>query len=136
MLESFTDAAREIVVQAQVLAHERGDHPATAAHLLMALAGRPGPTSDALSAQGVTIDSIGSRVPRAHGAPPDPARVLGEDLQWCLTRARVEATVARHHEITDCHLGMATLDEPGVRELMQQAGSNVDPIRDNLRQRA
>ena len=60
----------------------------------------------------------------------------GEDLQWCLTRARVEATVARHHEITDCHLGMATLDEPGVRELMQQAGSNVDPIRDNLRQRA
>lgn len=134
MLESFTDAARDAVVQAQVLAHEQGDHPANAAHLLVALATRPGPTSDALAAQGVTMHTIESRATPAHGGPPpDPGRVLGDDLLWCLTRARVEATVARHHEITDRHLGLAALDEPGVRELMQQVGSNADPIRDSLR---
>jgi ATP-dependent Clp protease ATP-binding subunit ClpA len=135
LLESFTDAAREIIVQAQVIAHEQGDHPANAAHLLVALATRPGPTSDALAAQGVTMHTIESRATPPHGGPPDPARVLGHDLLWCLTRARVEATVARDHEITDRHLGLAALDEPGVRELMQQVGSNADPIRDDLRQR-
>lgn len=132
MLESFTDAARQAVVQAQVIAGEHGDHPATAAHLLLALAGQPGRTAQILDYHGVSAETVASRVPRPYGDPGDPALVLGDDLQWCLTRARVEATIARDHEITDRHLVLAAINEPGIRESMQQVGFDLNAIRGAL----
>lgn len=107
MFERFTKDARMIVVDAQVVARDRGDGFIGSEHLLLALAGAPGPTATALGSHGLDVSylrSLLARSGRGEYLDADALHTVGIDLDE--VRQRVEDS-----------FGPRALDEdPGPRK--------------------
>jgi len=84
MFERFALAARQAVVDARQEAGWAGQDQIRSEHILVGLLRQPGPAADALSAAGLDLDSLRTRLPRATGRPDDldgdALATLGIDL--------------------------------------------------------
>jgi ATP-dependent Clp protease ATP-binding subunit ClpA len=107
MFERFEPAARQAFVDARQEAGEAGQDQIRSEHVLLGLLREPGPAADALTAAGVSVESLRARVPRGgHDAPAgldgDALAMLGIDLD-AVRRA------------TDAAFGPGALDGAAVR---------------------
>jgi ATP-dependent Clp protease ATP-binding subunit ClpA len=84
MFERFAGAARQAVVDARQEAGRAGQDQIRSEHILVGLLRHPGPAADALTAAGLDIDSLRTRLPRPTGGADDLASealaTLGIDL--------------------------------------------------------
>jgi ATP-dependent Clp protease ATP-binding subunit ClpA len=84
MFERFALAARQAVIDARQEAGWTGQDQIRSEHILVGLLRQPGPAADALTAAGLDIDSLRTRLPRAAGGPDDldgdALATLGIDL--------------------------------------------------------
>jgi ATP-dependent Clp protease ATP-binding subunit ClpA len=71
MFERFDGAARQAVVDARQEAGWAGQDQIGSEHILVGLLSQPGPAADALSAAGLDVDSLRTRLPRGTGGAPD-----------------------------------------------------------------
>jgi len=70
MFERFATAARQAVVDARQEADWAGQDQIRSEHIMVGLLRQPGPASDALTAAGLDLDSLRTRLPRGtDGAP-------------------------------------------------------------------
>ncbi|MGY1660970.1 Clp protease N-terminal domain-containing protein [Geodermatophilus sp. SYSU D00705] len=94
MFERFTSTAREVVVRAQSEARELGHGTIDTEHLLLALVARPGtPTAQVLARHGITHATVAGAVTALVGGDDLDAEALtalGIDLD--AVRSKVEAT--------------------------------------------
>jgi ATP-dependent Clp protease ATP-binding subunit ClpA len=112
VLERFTSAARQAVVDARHEAGRAGQDKIRSEHLLLGLLAEPGGAADAMLAAGLGLEDLRARVPRGkHREPPgldaDALAALGIDLD-AVRRA------------TDATFGSGALDNvlvPGRKRL-------------------
>jgi ATP-dependent Clp protease ATP-binding subunit ClpA len=107
VFERFEPAARQAFVDARQEAGQAGDDQIRSEHVLLGLLREPGPAADALTAAGMSVESLRARVPRgSHDAPAsldaDALATVGVDLD-AVRRA------------TDAAFGPGALDQAAVR---------------------
>jgi ATP-dependent Clp protease ATP-binding subunit ClpA len=86
MFERFALAARQAVVDARQEAGWAGQAQIRSEHILVGLLRQPGPAADALTAAGLDVDSLRTRLPRGRDGAPDnldadALATLGIDLE-------------------------------------------------------
>jgi ATP-dependent Clp protease ATP-binding subunit ClpA len=69
MFERFAQTARQAVVDARHEAAQAGQDQIRSEHILVGLLRQPGPAADALTAAGLNVDSLLTRLPRGTGGP-------------------------------------------------------------------
>jgi ATP-dependent Clp protease ATP-binding subunit ClpA len=72
VFERFHQDARRAVGRAQNEAVRAGQARTGCEHLLLGLLAEPGPAAAALTAAGLELAALRDRLPRGHGAEPDP----------------------------------------------------------------
>jgi ATP-dependent Clp protease ATP-binding subunit ClpA len=120
MFERFEPAARQAFVDARQEAGHAGQDQIRSEHVLLGLLREPGPAADALTAAGLSVESLRAHVPRGgHDAPAgldaDALSTLGIDLD-AVRRA------------TDAAFGPGALDQAAVR------GQTRLPVADDAKQ--
>lgn len=85
MLERFTPATRQALVDARYEAGRAGQDKIRSEHLLLGLLAEPGEAADAMSAAGLALEDLRARVPRGNHPGPvsldsDALAALGIDL--------------------------------------------------------
>ncbi len=121
MLERFESAARQALVDARTEAGQAGQRKIRSEHVLLGLLAEPGPAADALTAAGLDLADLRSRIPRgghvadAGGLDAQALASLGIDLD-AVRRA------------TDAAFGRGALD------LVPPAGRKFLPMADDARE--
>ncbi len=106
MLERFTSAARQAVIDARYEAGRAGQDKIRSEHLLLGLLAEPGQAADAMSAAGLTLEGLRARVPR--GNHPGPANLDAEAL------AALGIDLDAVRRATDATFGPGALDSVAV----------------------
>ncbi|HXW44752.1 MAG TPA: Clp protease N-terminal domain-containing protein [Streptosporangiaceae bacterium] len=112
MLERFTSSARQAVVDAKYEAGRAGQEKVHSEHLLLALFSLPGEAAEAMTAAGLTADTLRARLPR--GTHPGPAALDADAL------ASLGIDLDAVRRATDATFGRGALDRvmpPGRRRL-------------------
>jgi ATP-dependent Clp protease ATP-binding subunit ClpA len=112
VLERFTAAARQAVVDARNEAGRAGQDKIRSEHLLLGLLAEPGEAADALSAAGLALEDLRARVPR--GTHPGPAALDADAL------AGLGIDLDAVRRATDATFGPGALDNvviPGRKRL-------------------
>ncbi len=112
MLERFTSAARQALVDARNEAGRAGQDKIRSEHLLLGLLTEPGGAADALSAAGMALEDLRARVPR--GTHPGPAALDADAL------AGLGIDLDAVRRATDATFGPGALDNvviPGRKRL-------------------
>jgi ATP-dependent Clp protease ATP-binding subunit ClpA len=120
VLERFTAAARQAVVDARNEAGRAGQDKIRSEHLLLGLLDEPGQAADAMSAAGLALEDLRARVPR--GTHPGPATLDADAL------AGLGIDLDAVRRATDATFGHGALDNvliPGRKRL---------PMADDARQ--
>jgi ATP-dependent Clp protease ATP-binding subunit ClpA len=120
VFERFEPAARQAFVDARQEAGQAGQDQIRSEHVLLGLLREPGPAADALTAAGLSVETLRARVPRGgHDAPAgldaDALAIVGIDLD-AVRRA------------TDAAFGPGALDQAAVR------GQNRLPVAGDTKQ--
>ena len=107
MFERFEPAARQAFVDAWQEAGQAGQDQIRSEHILLGLLREPGPAADALTAAGLSVESLRASVPRGShnasaGLDADSLATLGIDLD-AVRRA------------TEAAFGQGALDRAAVR---------------------
>jgi ATP-dependent Clp protease ATP-binding subunit ClpA len=116
MFERFEPGAKQALIDARDEARRAGRDRIGSEHVLLGLLGQPGTAADALTAAGVTLSGLRSRVPGDSGSSLDADALasLGIDLD----------TVRR---ATDAAFG------PGALEKVRRPGRRMLPMSDDTK---
>jgi ATP-dependent Clp protease ATP-binding subunit ClpA len=106
VLERFTSAARQAVVDARYEAGRAGQDKIRSEHLLLGLLAEPGDAADAMTAAGLRLEDLRARVPR--GDQPGPASLDADAL------AALGIDLDAVRRATDAAFGPGALDQVAV----------------------
>lgn len=117
MFERFEPGAKQALIDARDEARRAGKDRIGSEHVLLGLLAQPGTAADALTAAGVTLSAVRSRVPGGSGSSLDADALasLGIDLD----------TVRR---ATDAAFG------PGALDKVRRPGRRMLPMADDTKQ--